>query len=99
MLAAHPAEVEDALSKHEAIESVVVVPVADETWGEVGRAVVTLSPERATLSLDELDEFLAGRLAGYKHPRSLAVADAIPRTGPEKIDRGAVSDRFGDGST
>ena len=90
----YPSEVEDAISDHDAVEEVVVVPVADDQWGQVGKAVVTGDD---SLTLETLREFLDGRLARYKHPRHLAFVDAMPTSGPEKIDRVAIKARFGDG--
>ena len=90
----YPTEVEDAISQHPAIAEVVVVPVADERWGQVGKAVVELDGEGLTLAA--LREFLDDRLARFKHPRHLAVVDELPTSGPSKIDREAVRERFGD---
>jgi fatty-acyl-CoA synthase len=70
-----------------------VIPIPDDTWGEVGKAVV-VGDESLTLS--ELTEFLDGRLASFKHPKSLAFVDEMPTSGPSKIDRSAVDERFGE---
>jgi fatty-acyl-CoA synthase len=88
----YPAEVEDVLSKHEAIDEVVVVPVPDEQWGEVGKAVVE---GEESLTLDDIETFCSGRLAAYKVPKHLAFVDEMPTSGPSKIDRQAVAERFG----
>jgi fatty-acyl-CoA synthase len=87
-----PAEVEDAVSEHPAVDDVVVVPIDDEQWGQVGHAVV-VGDEALTLS--ELTDFLDGRLARFKRPRDLVFVDELPRSGPDKIDRDAVADEFG----
>jgi fatty-acyl-CoA synthase len=92
----YPAEVEDAISAHDDVSEVVVVPVPDEEWGQAGRAVVEPSGTGEPFSLSELGSFLDGRLARYKHPRSLVFVDAIPTSGPEKIDREAVKTRYGE---
>ncbi|MBX0294117.1 AMP-binding protein [Haloarcula nitratireducens] len=92
----YPAEVEDAIADHDAVSEVVVVPVPDERWGQVGKAVVELAPGAASLSLDDLREFLDGRLARFKHPQHLAFVEAMPTIGPDKIDRQAVTERFGE---
>ena len=87
-----PAEVEDAVSEHSAIDDVVVVPIDDEQWGQVGRAVVVGDDG---LTLSDLTEFLDGRLARFKRPRDLVFVDELPRSGPDKIDRTAVADEYG----
>jgi fatty-acyl-CoA synthase len=88
----YPAEVEDAVADHQKVDEVVVIGVPDEQWGHVGKAVV--EGDRS-LTLDELRSFLEDRLAGFKQPRHLAFVDEMPMSGPSKIDREAVKDRFG----
>jgi len=88
----YPSEVEDAITAHPGVSEAVVVPVASERWGQVGKAVVAGD---TSLTPDELTEFLDNRLAGYKHPKHLAFVDELPTSGPSKIDREAVKDRFG----
>jgi fatty-acyl-CoA synthase len=89
----YPAAVEDVLSQHEKVDDVVVVPVSDDTWGEVGKAVVEGDE---TLELDDLEAFCDGKLARFKIPKGLAFVDEMPTSGPSKIDRQAVEERFGD---
>jgi len=98
----YPAEVEDVIADHPSVSEVVVIPVPDDTWGQVGKAViepasgVTANDADAhPLTLDELRTFLDGRLARFKHPREIAFVESMPTSGPDKIDRGAISDRFG----
>jgi fatty-acyl-CoA synthase len=90
----YPPAVEDAVAAHPAVEDVVVVPVEDEQWGQVGKAVYEGDPD---LALEELRSFLDDRLARFKHPRHLAHVDALPMSGPSKIDRTAVEAEQGDG--
>ncbi len=87
----YPAEVEDAIADHPVVDEVVVVGVADEQWGEVGHAVIQ---GEDSLTLDALREFLDGRLARFKHPRRLSFVDEMPTSGPDKIDRQAIEERF-----
>ncbi|NHN57832.1 MULTISPECIES: AMP-binding protein [Halorussus] len=89
----YPAAVEDRIADHPKVEEVVVVPVPDDQWGQVGKAVVQGDE---SLTLDELTGFLDGRLARFKHPRHLAFVDEMPTSGPSKIDRGAVKAEFGE---
>ncbi|NLV06834.1 AMP-binding protein [Haloarcula rubripromontorii] len=98
----YPAEVEDAIADHPAVGEVVVIPVSDDRWGQVGKAVIEPAADSRTggaddrpLTLDGLRAFLDDRLARYKHPREIAFIEAMPTSGPDKIDRGAISDRFG----
>lgn len=92
----YPAEVEGAIADHPAVSEVVVVPVPDDQWGQVGKAVVELVDPGDPLPLSELTESLDGRVARYKHPRALAFVDEMPTSGPSKIDREAVAEEFGE---
>ena len=87
-----PAEIENALTDHPKIREAVVIGVPDDTWGTVGKAVVqgdeSLTPE-------DLTAFLDGKLARFKHPKHLAFVEEFPYSGPSKIDREAVRERFG----
>jgi fatty-acyl-CoA synthase len=77
-------EIEKALLAHPAILETAVIPVPDEKWGEVPKALVVLKPGgKATET--ELLEFCRGQIAHYKCPRSVEFLDALPRTGTGKV--------------
>jgi fatty-acyl-CoA synthase len=92
-----PAEVERVITTHPDVVDVAVIGIPDPTWGEVGRAFVVVRPG-ATVTLEGVREFCAGRIARYKAPRSLVVVDDLPRNPTGKISKPAlraypVSDR------
>jgi fatty-acyl-CoA synthase len=91
----YPAEVEDAIADHSGVAEVVVVPVPDDQWGQVGKAVVESADGEDSLTVADLSAFLDGRLARFKHPKHLAFVAEMPTSGPSKIDREAVADEFG----
>jgi fatty-acyl-CoA synthase len=80
----YPAEVEDVLYQHPAVAECAVIGVPDQRWGEVGRAVVVLR-DGAEAEPKDLLEFLAGRIAGYKVPKSAVFTDSLPRTASGKL--------------
>src|SRR5207237_470025 len=75
----YPAEVEQVLHDHPSIAECAVVGVADEKWGEVGRAFVVV---RRGAELGEADVLahLEGRLARYKLPASVVFVPELPHT-------------------
>jgi fatty-acyl-CoA synthase len=77
-------EVEKVMHAHPAVYEVAVIPVPDERWGEVPKALVSLKPG-AHVTEDELMEFTRGRLSHYKCPRSIEFVDVLPKTGTGKI--------------
>ncbi|HEU4536658.1 MAG TPA: AMP-dependent synthetase, partial [Polyangiaceae bacterium] len=89
----YPAEVESVMHAHPAVAEAALVGRPDETWGEVGLAVVALRPG-LTLAEGELVAFLRERLAKYKVPKAVVFVDELPKTGPGKIDKRALVARF-----
>ena len=81
----YSAEVESAISKHEAVEQVAVIGIPHETWGEQVHAIVVLRDE-ATATAEELREFARGHIAGYKVPKSIEFrTEPMPLSGALKI--------------
>jgi acyl-CoA synthetase (AMP-forming)/AMP-acid ligase II len=80
----YPAEIEAALHAHPAVLDAAVIGVPDEQWGESVKAVVLLRAG-ATVTEAELIAFCAGRLAGYKKPRSVDFVDELPRDAAGKL--------------
>ncbi|WP_329269584.1 long-chain fatty acid--CoA ligase [Streptomyces pseudovenezuelae] len=93
----YPAEIEDLLLGHPDIAECAVIGVPDDKWGEVPRAVV-VPREGATPDPDEVLASLAGRLAKYKIPKSVVVADELPRTASGKLLKSRVRKRYGSDS-
>ncbi|HEX2287102.1 MAG TPA: fatty-acid--CoA ligase FadD5 [Mycobacterium sp.] len=87
------AEVENALAAHPAIVEVAVIGRRDEKWGEVPVAVAAIN--QTDLDLGDLEEFLTGRLARYKHPKALEIVDALPRNPAGKVLKTELRARFG----
>lgn len=81
-------EVESVLHDHPAVVEAAVVGMPHDVLGQDVAAVVRVEPGFEALTLDDLREFLADRLADYKHPRRLqVVTDPLPRTGIGKVDK------------
>jgi fatty-acyl-CoA synthase len=76
-------EVEHALAAHPAVAEAAVVARADETWGEVPVAFVTLVPG-AHATATELVDHVRSRLAHFKAPRAVVFTD-LPKTATGKI--------------
>jgi fatty-acyl-CoA synthase len=77
-------EVEKVLLEHPGVYEVAVIPVPDEKWGEVPKALVVLKPD-AKACEEEFIEFVCERLAGFKAPKSVEFRDSLPRGGTGKI--------------
>ncbi len=77
-------EVEKTLLANPSVLEAAVIPVPDEKWGEVPKALVVLKPG-AHLSETELVEFCRLHLAHYKCPKSIEFVSNLPKTGTGKI--------------
>ena len=90
-------EIEKALLAHPAVYELAVVPVPDQRWGEVPKALVVLKPgQKATEA--ELLEFCRGRVAHYKAPRSIEFFESLPKTGTGKILKKELRKKYWQGS-
>jgi fatty-acyl-CoA synthase len=87
------AEVENVLAGHPRIVEVAVIGRAHQKWGEVPIAVAAVAGD--DLRLDDLAEFLAERLARYKHPKALEIVDALPRNPAGKVLKTELRVRYG----
>src|SRR5271165_481657 len=77
-------ELEKALLAHPAVLEACVIPVPDEKWGEVPKALIVLKPN-ASLREVELIDFCRTRISHYKCPRSVEFVDNLPKTATGKI--------------
>ncbi len=83
------AELENVIAEHPSVREVAVVGRADERWGQVPVAFVTVA-SGAELSLPELTGFLDGRLASFKMPKDLVVVAELPRNAGGKVTKGSL---------
>jgi fatty-acyl-CoA synthase len=77
-------DVEKTLLAHPNVCEAAVIPLADEKWGEVPRAVVVAKPG-SKMSEQELIEFCRARMAHYKCPRSVVFCESLPKTATGKV--------------
>jgi long-chain acyl-CoA synthetase len=82
----YPREVDEVLNSHPDTLEVATVGVKDSFRGEIPKAFVVLKPGR-TASAEDLINYCKERLVEYKVPRSIEFLDALPKTGPGKIDK------------
>ncbi|MFC4224755.1 acyl-CoA synthetase [Lysinibacter cavernae] len=80
----YPVEIEQLIVELPAVDSVAVIGIPDERWGEVPHAVVTLR-SGSTLDAAAVQAHLSGRIARYKIPKTLQVVAEMPRTASGKI--------------
>ena len=84
-----PGEVVDAVRSHPDVTDAAVVGLPDEEWGERVAALVVGNVDAVTV-----DAHLRERLAGFKLPRVVGIADHLPRTDSGTVDRQALRERL-----
>jgi acyl-CoA synthetase (AMP-forming)/AMP-acid ligase II len=84
-----PAEIEDVLARHDAIDDVVVVGVPDDEWGQRIAAVV-VAASGASLDAQAVQDYARQHLRGSKTPELVVFRDELPRTPTGKLLRRQV---------
>jgi malonyl-CoA/methylmalonyl-CoA synthetase len=87
----YPREVEEALGEHSRIIECAVVGTHSPEWGDTITAYVVTGPEDS-ITAEGIRDFLAPRLARYKHPRIVHRIDALPRNALGKVQKHRLSD-------
>jgi len=88
-----PREIDEVLLSHPAVAEAVCFGVPHPAWGEEVEAVVVIK-EGGSSSEADIMAFCKERLADFKRPKKIHIAQAIPRTATGKIQRGAVAKAF-----
>src|SRR3989475_9348538 len=94
----YPAEIEDALHRHPAVEDAAVFGVPDPEWGERVHAAIQLRAGRRATE-GELMEFCRTHLADYKTPREVSFHDEFPRDTAGKLVKRLLREPFWAGRT
>jgi fatty-acyl-CoA synthase len=79
-------ELENEIMAHPAVAEAAVIAMPDERWGERPLACV-VTEEGAEVTLEELREHLASRVAKWWLPDELVIVEAVPKTSVGKFDK------------
>ncbi len=86
-------EVEKALLGHPSVLECAVIAVPDPKWGEVPKALIVLKQD-SDAAEEELLEFIRGRLAHFKCPRSVDFYPEFPKSGTGKILKRELREKY-----
>ena len=82
----YPAEVENVLCSHPAVQACAVIGVPHEKWGEAVHAVVVLRAG-AQVTADDLDAHCRSQIGAYKCPKSYDFRAQLPMTAAGKVQK------------
>ncbi|TPQ38077.1 dicarboxylate--CoA ligase PimA [Bradyrhizobium guangdongense] len=83
----YPQMIEQAIYTHPSVQEVIVIGIPDDYRGESAKAFVTLRAGAQPFTIDELRNFLAGKLGKHELPTALEFAAELPRTPVGKLSR------------
>ena len=88
--------VEDVLSSHKSVASVMVIGVPDEKWGEAVKALVVLRPGITPSEelVVELKTMVKEAKGSQQSPKSIDFIDALPLTALGKPDKKAARSKY-----
>jgi long-chain acyl-CoA synthetase len=91
----YPIDVENVLSAHPQVLEVAVIGLPDARWGEAVTAIVVPregdAPDAAALTA-----WCRERIASYKVPKRIVFsAEPLPKTGPSKVAKRLLRERYG----
>ena len=89
----YPAEIEDVLHRHPAVEDAAVFGVPDAEWGERVHAALQLRPGAALTEAD-VRAFCKHHLADYKTPREVSFHADFPRDSAGKLVKRLLRDPY-----
>ena len=88
-------EVEEAIYELDGVAEVAVFGISHPTWIEAVTAVVVPKPD-ATLTEEAVHAHMKERLAGFKRPKYVVLADALPKNPSGKILKRELREQHAD---
>ena len=90
-------DLEVQIMAHPAVVEAAVIAVKDERWDERPLACVVVDPNH-TVTVEELREFLDGRVARWWVPERWAFVSEVPKTSVGKFDKKVLRAQLGEGA-
>lgn len=89
----YPKEIEDVIGRHPAVLEVAVFGIPDEIYGESVCAVI-VKKEGHRLGQQDVIDFCASKIAGYKKPKRVEFIDELPKNASGKVTKNVLREPF-----
>jgi acyl-CoA synthetase (AMP-forming)/AMP-acid ligase II len=89
----YPAEIENVLYKHPAVEQAAIIGLPDKKWGEVVTAII-VKKAGSRVTEEELRGFCRGEIAGYKVPKKVFFIDSLPMSASGKLLKNKLKEQL-----
>ncbi len=90
-------ELENEVMAHPGVVEAAVIAVPDERWSE-RPLVAVVAEEGSGLTVDQLVEFLAGRVSRWWLPERWVFVEEVPKTSVGKFDKKLLRTQFAEGA-
>ena len=88
----YPTEIEAVIAELDVVSEAAVIAVPDPQWGEAGLAYVVPVPG-ATVTPQQIIEHVRSRLARFKTPKRVIIAEHLPRTASGKLQKNLIREQ------
>jgi fatty-acyl-CoA synthase len=88
----YPTEIEAVIAELDVVSEAAVIAVPDPQWGEAGLAYVVPVPG-AKVTPEAVIAHVRSRLARYKAPKRVVIAERLPRTASGKLQKNLLRER------
>lgn len=89
----YAAEVEAVFREHPAVKDAALIAMPDKIWGEVGLMIIILE-EGQSVDQETLKEFCQDKLARFKIPKKVIVADELPYSAYGKVEKAKLKEKY-----
>ncbi|MEW6769675.1 MAG: dicarboxylate--CoA ligase PimA [Pseudomonadota bacterium] len=83
----YPQMIEQAIYTYPPVQEVLVIGIPDDYRGEAAKAFVTLRADAKPFTIEELREFLTGKIGKHELPVAVEFMKELPRTSVGKLSR------------
>jgi fatty-acyl-CoA synthase len=89
----YPKEIEDVIASHPKVLEVAVIGIPDEVYGESVCAIV-VRKRGQQLEAEEVIEYCASRLSGYKKPKRVDFIGELPKNANGKVTKNVLREPY-----